>query len=380
MAAGGLDAGFFIVFVGQTARTDEGYAQAQADALTKFDAIHRMAEQLYPERIEIAYRAADVPRIAASGKLVAAIGVENGFSLGRDLGLLERYYDARRALRRARPRRRQRPRALGAPAPAARRCRGARYRRQRARRRGDRAHEPAWANGRRLARLEADGARRDAPVRCAGHRVALLRRERQRTSAQHGRRDAARSQGRRRCRANRRVRRVLAEPAGRESGGAAGATRERGPDGGLAALAATGAPCRLRRRSTRNRGALAGGDRRGSRRSHRLRRQAHRHRPCRHRLGLRRRRRRHGLGRRERNGQRHGRARKRAATAARTSPRSGAAICCASGARPSARPRSLPLRSAERIAYFAAGTRQMLVWRSASATFAVRFSFVGWVA
>ncbi len=93
MAAGGLDAGFFIVFVGQTARTDEGYARAQADALTKFAAIHRMAEQLYADRIELAYSAADVPRIAASGKLVAAIGVENGYSLGRDLAMLDRYYE-----------------------------------------------------------------------------------------------------------------------------------------------------------------------------------------------------------------------------------------------------------------------------------------------
>jgi membrane dipeptidase len=93
MAAGGLDAGFFIVFVGQTARTDEGYARAQADALTKFAAIHRMAEQLYPERIELAYSAADVPRIAASGKLVAAIGIENGYSLGRNLEMLDRYYE-----------------------------------------------------------------------------------------------------------------------------------------------------------------------------------------------------------------------------------------------------------------------------------------------
>jgi membrane dipeptidase len=93
MRAGGLDAGFFIVFVGQTARTDDGYAQAQADALTKFAAIHRMAEQLYPERIEIAYSAADVPRIAASGELVAAIGIENGFSLGRNLEMLDRYYE-----------------------------------------------------------------------------------------------------------------------------------------------------------------------------------------------------------------------------------------------------------------------------------------------
>jgi membrane dipeptidase len=93
MVRGGLNGGFFIVYVGQTARTDEGYAQAQTDALTKFDAIHRMAEQLYPDRIEIAYRADDVARIAAAGKLVAAIGVENGFTLGRNLELLGRFHD-----------------------------------------------------------------------------------------------------------------------------------------------------------------------------------------------------------------------------------------------------------------------------------------------
>lgn len=93
MAAGGLDAGFFVVFVGQTARTDEGYARARADALTKFEAIHRMAEELYPERIEIAYAADDVPRIVASGKTAAAIGIENGYSIGRNVEMLDRYYE-----------------------------------------------------------------------------------------------------------------------------------------------------------------------------------------------------------------------------------------------------------------------------------------------
>jgi membrane dipeptidase len=92
MAAGGLDVGFFIVYVGQTARTEEGYAKAGSEAETKFAAIHRMAEQLYPQRIEIAYTAADVPRIAATGKLVAAIGVENGYSLGPKLENLDRFY------------------------------------------------------------------------------------------------------------------------------------------------------------------------------------------------------------------------------------------------------------------------------------------------
>ena len=93
MKKGGLTAGFFIVYVGQMGRTDENYAKAQADAEAKFAAIHRMAEQLYPERIEIAYRADDVTRIAGAGKLVAAIGIENGFVLGRNLEKLDEYYE-----------------------------------------------------------------------------------------------------------------------------------------------------------------------------------------------------------------------------------------------------------------------------------------------
>jgi membrane dipeptidase len=93
MTRGGLDAAFFIVYVGQTARTEANYTQAQADALTKFEAIHRMAQNLYPERIEMALGPADVERIAAAGKLVAAIGIENGYVLGKNLEMLDRYDD-----------------------------------------------------------------------------------------------------------------------------------------------------------------------------------------------------------------------------------------------------------------------------------------------
>ena len=92
MRAGGLDMGFFIVYVGQTQRTPENYARAQADAMTKFDAIHRMTGEMYPDLIELAYSADDVERIHASGKLVAAIGIENGYVIGRDLSTLERYH------------------------------------------------------------------------------------------------------------------------------------------------------------------------------------------------------------------------------------------------------------------------------------------------
>jgi membrane dipeptidase len=93
MRAGGLDVGFFNVFVRQTERTPENYAQAKTDAMTKFDAIHRMADEMYPHLIELAYSADDVERIHSSGKLVAAIGIENGYVIGTDLSLLERYHE-----------------------------------------------------------------------------------------------------------------------------------------------------------------------------------------------------------------------------------------------------------------------------------------------
>jgi membrane dipeptidase len=93
MEEGGLDAAFFIVYVGQTARTEANYEKARADAMTKFDAIHRMAETMYPDRIELARTADEVLRIHERGKRVAAIGIENGFVIGKDLGLLARYHE-----------------------------------------------------------------------------------------------------------------------------------------------------------------------------------------------------------------------------------------------------------------------------------------------
>lgn len=93
MTEGNLNAVFFIVYVGQTERTEENYAAAVAKARNKFDAIHRMTEELYPERIELATSAEDVRRIRAEGKLVALIGLENGFGFGGDLSNVEDYYN-----------------------------------------------------------------------------------------------------------------------------------------------------------------------------------------------------------------------------------------------------------------------------------------------
>ncbi|GMR13734.1 MAG: pyoverdine-tailoring dipeptidase-like protein PvdM [Gemmatimonadota bacterium] len=93
MREGGLNTAFFAVYVGQTERTPGNYEQAKADAMTKFEAVHRMADEMYPDQIEIAYSADDVERIHAAGKLVAAIGIENGYAIGKDLSLLERYHE-----------------------------------------------------------------------------------------------------------------------------------------------------------------------------------------------------------------------------------------------------------------------------------------------
>ena len=69
--------------MGQWQNNPEGYAQAYEQAITKFEAIHRMATEMYPDQIELAYTADDVERIHSDGKLVAAIGIENGLAGGR---------------------------------------------------------------------------------------------------------------------------------------------------------------------------------------------------------------------------------------------------------------------------------------------------------
>lgn len=93
MKAGGLDGAFFIVYVGQTARTEENYAAAKQDALRKFTAIHRMADTLYPDQISLAYGPDDVRRIYKGGRKVAIIGIENGYVIGKDISLVEDYYN-----------------------------------------------------------------------------------------------------------------------------------------------------------------------------------------------------------------------------------------------------------------------------------------------
>jgi membrane dipeptidase len=100
MKKGGLDASFFIVYVGQATGDDAfepaGYQRAYDAAIEKFEAIHRLTKVLAPDQIELALTAADVRRINAKGKKVALIGVENGYPLGDESTAVRRvkeFYD-----------------------------------------------------------------------------------------------------------------------------------------------------------------------------------------------------------------------------------------------------------------------------------------------
>ena len=92
MEAGGLDVAWFIVYTGQGLLNSEGYEAAYANAIDKFDAIHRLAEDIAPDQIEIAYTSDDVRRIVAEGKKVAMIGIENAYPIGLSMGRIEDFH------------------------------------------------------------------------------------------------------------------------------------------------------------------------------------------------------------------------------------------------------------------------------------------------
>lgn len=91
MREGGLAAAFFAVYVGQGPRTPEGYAQAKRAALDTLDRLDRMFRH-YPSQCELALSPADGVRIHAEGRRAIFLGMENGYPLGLNLDLLERFH------------------------------------------------------------------------------------------------------------------------------------------------------------------------------------------------------------------------------------------------------------------------------------------------
>ena len=93
MKEGGLDVSWFIVYTGQDTLTETGYKKAYENAIIKFNAIHKLVNDIAPNQIELATNATDVRRIFNSGKKVAMIGVENGYPIGTNLDNVKKFYD-----------------------------------------------------------------------------------------------------------------------------------------------------------------------------------------------------------------------------------------------------------------------------------------------
>lgn len=91
MEEGGLDGGFFVIYLGQGELTPAAYAEARDRALLRANAIHR-AVAANREEIEIARTAEDAERLHREGKKSAFLSIENSWPLGEDLSLLETFH------------------------------------------------------------------------------------------------------------------------------------------------------------------------------------------------------------------------------------------------------------------------------------------------
>jgi len=91
MKEGGLDASFFAVYVGQGPRTPEGYARAKEKAVASLDAMDAMFRK-YPGLCGLALTPSDARRLEKQGRRAIFIGMENGYPIGRDPGLIDSFY------------------------------------------------------------------------------------------------------------------------------------------------------------------------------------------------------------------------------------------------------------------------------------------------
>ncbi|MDR5590197.1 dipeptidase [Christiangramia sp. SM2212] len=93
MDKGGMDVTWLIVYTGQGDLDEEGYKAAYENAISKFEAIHRLTDQYAPERIGLATNSEEVRKLVAEDKKVAMIGVENAYPIGTDLNRIQEFYD-----------------------------------------------------------------------------------------------------------------------------------------------------------------------------------------------------------------------------------------------------------------------------------------------
>lgn len=92
MKEGGLDGGFWVIYTGQGDRDEAGNHAARDHGLIRLTEIREMLAA-NSGSFELAHTAADARRIAATGKRVSFISMENASPLASDPSLLSVYYD-----------------------------------------------------------------------------------------------------------------------------------------------------------------------------------------------------------------------------------------------------------------------------------------------
>src|SRR5215831_17410375 len=83
MVEGGLKGGFFSIYTPQGPLTPDGYRAARDAALMRAVQIREMVAR-NSAHFELAFTAADAPRIAAKGKRIVYQSIENSWPLGMD--------------------------------------------------------------------------------------------------------------------------------------------------------------------------------------------------------------------------------------------------------------------------------------------------------
>lgn len=92
MKKGGMDGGFFVVYVGQGELTHSGRANAIKMGFEIADLIHATVNE-HPDLAAIATNSAEAQDIRKAGKRVIFLGIENGYTIGRNIDLLQDYYN-----------------------------------------------------------------------------------------------------------------------------------------------------------------------------------------------------------------------------------------------------------------------------------------------
>ena len=91
LVQGGLDGGFWAIYTPQGPRSAQAEHAARDFAIARASAIREMVAA-HPDRFELALRADDAARIAASHKRIVFLSMENGYPVAADLSLLETFH------------------------------------------------------------------------------------------------------------------------------------------------------------------------------------------------------------------------------------------------------------------------------------------------